>query len=98
MNLSLTLHGIVGLISFVCYIMVIMQMFQHNQAGLGVACLVGFILCGIGVLFAFIYGWMKSSEWNINNVMLVWTAAFVAELILYFVAPISIPGLPLPGR
>jgi hypothetical protein len=97
-KMNLALHGIANLIQIVCFILVVVQMFQHNQTGLGVACLVGFVLCGVGMLFAFIYGWMKAAEWNINNVMLTWTAALVVELILFFVAPISIPGFPVPGR
>ena len=87
-----------SLASLVCLILVIMKMFQHNQTGIGVACLVGLLLCGLGGLIAFIYGWVKAGEWHINNLMLTWTAAVVAEIILNFAAPISFSGLIMPGR
>jgi hypothetical protein len=41
--------------------MVLIQMFQHGQTGLGIACAVT-ALCGIGILFAFVKGWMKSKD------------------------------------
>jgi hypothetical protein len=96
--MNLALHGIVSLIGLVCYILVIVQMFQHNQTGMGVACLVGLILCGIGALVAFIYGWVKAGEWRINNIMLTWTACIVVSVILNFVAPISFGGFGPPVR
>jgi hypothetical protein len=64
----------------VCFILVVIAMFKNNQTGLGIVCLVG-LLCGIGGLIAFIYGWIKSGEWNLKTVMLVWTAAIVIGLI-----------------
>lgn len=51
------LQGLAGLGSLVCLIMVIIQMFQHEQTGLGIACIV-LTFCGIGALIAFIYGWV----------------------------------------
>jgi len=81
MGILLTILAIVcGIISLVCFIMVVIQMFQHGQTGLGVACLV-LILCGIGGLIAFIVGWINSASWGIKNIMLLWTAAIVLGLI-----------------
>jgi hypothetical protein len=97
MDMGLVLQVIVSLVSLVCYILVIVQMFQHNQTGMGVACLVGLLLCGIGGLVAFIYGWVKAGEWRINNIMLTWTAAIVAGFILGFIFPINF-GPVVPAR
>ncbi len=69
-----TLAGLVGL---VCFIMVVIQMFQHGSTGMGILCAVLFLCCGLGGLIAFIYGWIKAREWNITNLMTVWTVAFV---------------------
>ncbi len=69
-----------GLISLVCYIMVIVKMFQHGQTGLAIACILLLCVCGIGALIAFVYGWMKSGEWNIKNVMIAWTVGIVLDI------------------
>lgn len=75
--------GIIASIgSLVCYILVLIKMFQNGQTGLGIACIVLLFCCGIGGLIAFIYGWMKSSEWGIQNVMLIWTVLFIINIIL----------------
>lgn len=79
--LILGLSIIVGIGSLVCFIMVIVKMFQNGQTGLGVACLI-LILCGIGPLIAFVFGWIKSGEWNIKNLMLAWTACIVVGILL----------------
>jgi len=63
-----------GIGSIVCWIMVLIKIFKDN-VGLGI---LG-IICG---LFAFIYGWMKATEYGIKKVMLVWTAFFVAGIVI----------------
>jgi hypothetical protein len=66
--------GIVfGIISLICWIMVIVKIFQEGSIGLG-------ILAIICPLFAFIYGWVKVNEYGINNIMLVWTLCIVVNL------------------
>jgi hypothetical protein len=95
--MGLALQGILGLIELVCFILVIMAMFQNGQTGLGVACLVGLILCGVGLLVGFVYGWIKATEWKLNNIMLVWTGCIVVHLILSFVFPVQLP-FALPAR
>jgi hypothetical protein len=66
--------------------MVLVQMFQHGQTGLGVLCVVLFLCFGIGFLIVFIYGWVKSGQWNIQTLMLVWTGLVVLGFILEIVA------------
>jgi hypothetical protein len=67
-----------GLVSLVCWIMVLIQMFKVQGALHGI---LG-IICG---LYAFIWGWMKATELNLKNVMLVWTGCFVANIVLQIV-------------
>lgn len=74
------IQAVTGLISLACFVMVLIKMFQNGATGIAIACIVLILLCGIGVLIAFIYGWMKSGEWNIGNIMLIWTICIVASL------------------
>jgi len=73
--------GIVGNVgalgALICYIIVLVKMFQNGQTGLAVGCLLGSCLCGIGGLVAYIYGWMKSGEWRLMPVMLIWTLMII---------------------
>jgi hypothetical protein len=69
-----------GLISLVCYILVLIQMFQHGRTGLAIACIVLLCVCGIGGLIAFIFGWVKSGEWGIKNIMLAWTVGVILNI------------------
>ena len=66
---------IAGLASFVCFILVLVQMFKNAGAGLGI---VGIITCGIA---AFIWGWIKAKQLNLSKIMLIWTAAIVVSIV-----------------
>jgi nitrate/nitrite transporter NarK len=66
---------LVGVGSLVCWIFVLVRIFQAGNIGLG-------ILGIICPLFAFIYGWVKSEELNIRQVMLIWTVLIVVGLII----------------
>ena len=72
--------------SLVCFILVLIQMFQNDQTGMGIACIVLGLVCGIGGLVAFIVGWMNAAKWNIKNVMLVWTGCFAVMVLMQLVA------------
>ena len=74
---------LLGLVQLGCFVMVIIKMFQNQQTGLAIASILT-IPCGIGGLIAFVMGWVKSSEWQTKNIMMVWTGAFVVALILNF--------------
>jgi len=74
--------GIISIVSLVCFIMVVVKMFQHDQTGLGIACIVLALCTGFGSLIAFVYGWVKASEWKIQPLMIVWTGTVVLSLIM----------------
>jgi hypothetical protein len=76
-----------GLASLVCFILVVIKMFQRGQTGLGIASIVLVFCIGIGGLIAFIFGWMRAREWNINNIMLIWTVAIILYIIGGVMAP-----------
>ncbi|HMC66840.1 MAG TPA: hypothetical protein VKI65_18030 [Gemmataceae bacterium] len=76
------LQWLIAIGSLVCFVLVVIQMFQRGQTGLAIACIVLLFCCGIGKLVAFIYGWVKSKEWGITNLMLAWTGIIVLGFIV----------------
>ena len=66
---------ICNLAMIVCWIMVVVKMFQN----LGVIGLLG-LLCP---LWAFIWGWMNSAKVG-KNLMLAWTALWILGMVLTF--------------
>jgi hypothetical protein len=78
------LQAVVGIVALVCFVMVIIKMFQNDATGLAIVSLL-LLLCGIGALVAFIYGWIKAGEWNITNVMTIWTGCIVCGILVTLV-------------
>src|SRR5262249_4220228 len=72
--------GVGSLINLVCFILLVVKMFQNGKTGLGVLCIVLLFCCGIGNVVAFIYGWIKSAEWNLRTVMMVWTVGVILDV------------------
>ncbi len=81
--------GIAGLVFF---IMVLIQMFKRDQTNLGIICIVLTFCTGVGPLIAFIYGWMKSTEWDIKKIMTYWTVAFALQFVFVGLAVVSVIG------
>lgn len=75
-TLGSILGGIGGLIVLVCHIIVIVKMFQRGKTGLGILAIV-LTCCGVGAIFTLIYGWVKSTEWNIKNLMIAYSIGWV---------------------
>ena len=71
---------LVGLGSLVCWVFVLIKIFQDKNIGVGI---VG-IICP---LVAFIYGWVKANEYGIQKIMLIWTALIVAGIVLNVAMP-----------
>jgi hypothetical protein len=69
-----------GLVGLVCYIIVVVKMFQNNKTTPGIISLVGLLACGLGYLYALVYGWTKAKDWNITPLMIVWTLAFLVGI------------------
>ena len=77
---------VIGLVQVACLIMVIVKMFQKGETGMGIACAVLSACTGIGAVIAFVYRWVKSSEWDLKRVMVTWTACIVLNIVLALVA------------
>jgi hypothetical protein len=79
--LGLLILIVASLVTLVCHILVIVKMFQNGHTGLGIACIILMFCCGIGYAITLIYGWMKASQWNIRNLMIVYTIALVLDFL-----------------
>ena len=93
---------LLGLVQLVCLVLVIVEMFKRGETALGIVCAVLTLCTGIGGLIAFVYGWIKSTEWGLRKVMLAWTACLVLQLVLALAAGIGaamfVPVNPQPVR
>ena len=67
---------VIGLISFVIFIMVLIRQFKDAGPVHGI---IGIVTCGI---WTFISCWMNATRLNIKNLMLIWTALIVINIIL----------------
>jgi hypothetical protein len=73
------LAGLVGLGSFVCFIMVLIKQFQDAGPMHGI---IGIVTCGLWTL---IWGWMNSTRLGIKNLMMAWTGLIVLTIVLQVV-------------
>jgi len=70
---------IIGVVAFICFILVAMPIFRQSVA-LGILyVIVAIVTCGIGAL---IWGWVKAKEYGLQKVMTIWTICVVLNLIL----------------
>ena len=67
----------VGLGSLICFIIVLIKLFQNEGALKGILGLI----CG---LYTFIWGWMNATKLGIKNIMLIWTLLIIVSLVLNF--------------
>lgn len=81
------LQFLVGIASLVCFVMVVIQMFQNGRQTLGIVTIVLAFCCGIGGLIALIVGWINANTWNIRNLMLIWTVLIVIGIVLNIITP-----------
>jgi hypothetical protein len=86
-NVAGLVIGLAALISFICFILVLIQMFQRGLAGLAVTFIALTLCCGVGGLVTFVYGWVKARDWNMVNLMTVWTVAFAIDVVVGIVNP-----------
>ncbi len=73
--------------SLVCFIIVLVKLFQAKGALHGILGLI----CG---LYTFIWGWMNAGPLNIKNIMLIWTVLLVASIITGVMAGPGLTEIP----
>ena len=69
------LSVVVGLATFVMFVVVLIKLFQNEGVGKGI---LG-IICS---LYTFIWGWMKHKELGITQLMIWWSVSIVAGMVL----------------
>jgi hypothetical protein len=69
------LNIVVSLGSLICFIIVLVKMFQNAGALQGILGLI----CGI---WCFIWGWMNAGKLGIKNIMLIWTVLILLNIVL----------------
>jgi hypothetical protein len=69
------LNMLVSLGSIICFIIVLIKLFQNEGALKGI---LG-IICG---LYTFIWGWMNATKLNIKNIMMIWTLLIIVSIVL----------------
>src|SRR5438045_4111544 len=75
------LSSVGGIGMLVCFILLIVQLFQRGRTGLGILCIVLFFCCTIGHWIAYIVGWMNSRDWGNTNLMWIWTVFVILWII-----------------
>src|SRR5438105_415539 len=90
------LGGIGGLGGLVCFILILVYMFQRDNSSLAIVCIVLFCCFGIGYLIAFIYGWIKNKDWGITTLMVIWTVCWVLSIIGGALSPPDLAHFTVP--
>ena len=71
--------GILGLLlslgCIICFIIVLIKLFQNEGALKGILGLI----CG---LYTLIWGWMNATKLNIRNIMIIWTLLIILSIIV----------------
>ena len=76
------INVVLTIVSICCYLFVIYQMFDKAESVMGIVCLIGVCVFGLGGIVAFVYGWIKAREWEIVPVMAMWSGAIVLSICI----------------
>ena len=74
-----------SLVSLVCFIIMIIPLFKEKGALHGI---LG-IICG---LYTFIWGWMNAARLGKKQIMIIWTIALIASIVLNVLNGLSAQG------
>jgi hypothetical protein len=81
MDIGLELLGYATLaVVVVCFILVVVKTFQNGATGMGILLIVLTFCCGIGGIVTDVYGWIKSGEWRLTNIMIAWTVCVILNV------------------
>jgi hypothetical protein len=78
------LSSLISLGGLVCFVIVLIKLFKEKGVLHGI---LG-IICG---LYTFIWGWMESGRLGIKNIMLIWTALILVNVVLVIMLRGSLP-------
>jgi len=71
-----------GIVNICCFIAVLISLWQENML-LGIACLVGLFITGIGGLILYVWGWFQSEH---RPTMITWTISQVIFTIIWMIS------------
>lgn len=77
----LALCWILGIVNLVCFVAVLLKMFQHEDASLAMISIVLTVCTGVGIFLAFIGGWMGVAKYDALRLMGFWTAISIAQTL-----------------
>ncbi len=80
------LGALCGIGSLICFIIVVVKMFQHGDTTPAILSLVLILCVGIGGIVAFVFGWMKAGVYGIQNLMLIWTGCVIGGVLFNVLA------------
>jgi NhaP-type Na+/H+ or K+/H+ antiporter len=81
------LSGIGFLGSLVCFILVVVKLFQTGQTALGIVCIVLFFCCGLGLLVGLVIGWLNAGRWRSQNLMIAYSVCMALYIVGGVLAP-----------
>lgn len=76
-----TVCGIAWIICLVCFIILLVRMFQSGATNWGIAAIVLWLCCNIGYVVAFIWGWRNVGTRVSQNFMIIYTVMIVILII-----------------
>jgi len=82
------INAAAGLGGLICFVIVIIHFFQSDQTGLAITRIALFCCAGIGMIIAFVKGWMD----DLGTVMYVWTVCVLVSLLTNFAIALTGPG------
>src|SRR5215212_827638 len=86
---------VLGIVAFVCWIIVLIRMFQAEMTGAAIATLL-LVFCGIGHLVGFVLGWMNADRLRVRSTMYLWTGCLIGIFVLSGMLAVlgRAPGVP----
>ncbi len=76
--------------NFICFLSVLIKLFQSGEKAMGIASIVLLPFLGLGGLIAFIAGWVNSSYWRNRPEMIVWACCIIGILVTLLVAYVTV--------
>jgi hypothetical protein len=70
-----------GMGSLACYILVVIKMFQNGDTTLGILSLALLPVFAVGIIVAFVIGWIYSGKYRIKKLMLGWTGVVAMQIV-----------------
>ncbi len=80
-TLLLALCWGLGLVNLVCFVVILVKMFYYQDFGLALISLLLTVCSGVGVLVAFIGGWVYVVKYDALRLMGFWSLISFAQLL-----------------